>query len=135
MLAEFSRRDLVPAIWLPGFEQRQERERAQWRLLLVRKRSSLKHIHAQLLAFGHTCPVSDLFGRQGRALLGRPDFPDPSRGGVLAALAMIDDLEAPITDIDRELKALGAEHPYIPTPMTALRDRVGARLHDRRGDR
>lgn len=60
------------AIWLPGFEQRQERERAHWRLFLVRKRSSLKHrVHAQLLAFGHTCPVSDLFGTQGRELLER----------------------------------------------------------------
>jgi transposase len=26
VLAELSRRDLVPAIWLPGFEQRQERD-------------------------------------------------------------------------------------------------------------
>jgi transposase len=76
VLAELSRRDLVPAIWLPGFAQRQERERARWRLYLVRKRSSLKHrIHAQLLAFGHACPVSDLFGRGGRELLGRLDFP------------------------------------------------------------
>jgi transposase len=120
VLAELSRRDLVPAIWLPSFEQRQERERARWRLYLVRKRSSLKHrIHAQLLAFGHTCPVSDLFGRAGRELLGRLDFPEPWRGGVLAAVAMIDDLDRQITEIDRELKALGVDHPYIPTLMTA----------------
>ena len=62
VLAELSRRDLVPAIWLPSFAQRGERERARWRLFLVRKRSALKHrVHAQLLAFGHRCPVSDLF--------------------------------------------------------------------------
>ena len=49
LLAELSRRDLVPAIWLPTFEQRAERERARWRLFLVRKRSSLKHrVHAQV---------------------------------------------------------------------------------------
>ena len=120
VLAELSRRDLVPAIWLPGFEQRQERERARWRLFLVRKRSALKHrIHAQLLAFGHTCPVSDLFGRQGRELLARLDFPEPWRGGVLAAIAMIDDLDRQIADIDRELKALGADHAYVPLLMTA----------------
>ncbi len=59
VLAELSRRDLVPAIWLPSFELRAERERARWRLFLVRKRSSLKHrVHAQLMAFGHPCPVS-----------------------------------------------------------------------------
>jgi transposase len=120
VLAELSRRDLVPAIWLPSFEQRAERERARWRLFLVRKRSSLKHrIHAQLLAFGHRCPVSDLFGRQGREVLAGLDFPDPWRDGVLAAVGMIDDLDRQITAIDRELKALGADHPYIPTLMTA----------------
>jgi len=99
VLAELSRRDLVPAIWLPTFSQRAEREQARWRLYLVRKRSSLKHrIHAQLLAFGHACPLSDLFGARGRELLGRLDFPDPWRGGVVAALSMIDDLDRQIAD-------------------------------------
>ena len=47
VLAELSRRELVPTIWLPSFERRQERERARWRLFLVRKRSALKHrVHA-----------------------------------------------------------------------------------------
>ena len=120
VLAELSRRDLVPAIWLPDFEQRGARERARWRLFLVRKRSSLKHrVHAQLLAFGHACPVSDLFGVNGRELLERLEFPDPWRGGVLAAVAMIDDLNEQISEIDRELKALGADHPYVPLLMSA----------------
>lgn len=120
VLAELSRRDLVPAIWLPGFEQRQERERARWRLSLVRKRSSLKHrIHAQLLAFGHACPVSDLFGARGRQLLGRLDFPEPWRGGVEAALAMIDELDRQISGIERELRRLGADHRYVPLLMSA----------------
>jgi transposase len=80
VLAELSRRDLVPAIWLPAFGLRQERERARWRLFLVKKRSSLKHrVRAQLLAFGHACPVSDLFGVQGRGLLDRFEFPEPWR--------------------------------------------------------
>jgi transposase len=120
VLAELSRRELVPAIWLPRFEQRAERERARWRLFLVRKRSSLKHrVHAQLLAFGHSCPVSDLFGRSGRELLARLEFPEPWRGGVLAAVAMIDDLDRQISAIDRELRALGADHPYMPLLMSA----------------
>ena len=115
VLAELSRRELVPAIWLPSFEQRGERERARWRLFLVRKRSSLKHrVHAQLLAFGHPCPVSDLFGRAGRELLARLECPEPWRSGVLAAVGMVDDLDAQITAIDRELKDLGADHRYIP---------------------
>ncbi len=119
VLAELSRRELVPAIWLPGFEARAERERARWRLFLLHKRSALKHpVHAQLLAFGHSCPVSDLFGRRGRELLGRLDFPEPWHGGVLAAVAMIDELDREIAGIDRELRALGAEHRYVPLLMS-----------------
>ena len=70
----------------------------------MRERSALKHrVHAQLLAFGHRCPVSDLFGRRGRELLARLEFPEPWRSGVLAAVAMIDDLDREIAAIDREL--------------------------------
>jgi transposase len=120
VLAELSRIDLVPAIWLPSFELRAERERARWRLFLVGKRSSLKHrVHAQLLAFGHRCPVSDLFGRSGRELLDRLEFPEPWRDGVLASVAMIDDLDRQIAGIDRELRRLGADHPYVPLLMSA----------------
>jgi transposase len=119
VLAELSRVDLVPAIWLPSFEQRAERERARFRLFLVGKRSALKHrVHAQLLTFGHACPMSDLFGRRGRELLERLEFPEPWRSGVLAAVALIDDLDAQITDIDRELRALGADHRYVPLLLT-----------------
>ena len=72
VLAELARRDLVPAIWLPDPRVRAERERARWRLHLVRHRSSLKQrVHAVLLTHGKPCPVSDLFGVRGRQLLAR----------------------------------------------------------------
>jgi transposase len=65
VLAELSRRDLVPAIWLPDPAVRGERERARFRLHLVRHRVMLRNrIHATLMTFGKPCPVSDLFGRQ-----------------------------------------------------------------------
>jgi hypothetical protein len=95
---------------------------------LVRKRSSLKHrVHAQLLAFDHVCPVSDLFGRRGRELLGRLQFPEPWRAGVLAAVGMIEDLDAQITAIDRELRA-GHRSPLRPAADERTWDRVGPRL-------
>jgi transposase len=114
VLAELSRRDLVPAIWLPDFQVRQERERARWRLHLVRHRSMLKQrVHSALMTFGHACPVTDLFGAAGRQLLEQLDFPDPWRADVLAAVALIDDLDRQIAGIERELRRLGAEHPYV----------------------
>jgi transposase len=119
VLAELSRRELVPAIWLPDFEQRAERERARWRLHLVKHRSALKQrVHAQLMTFGHACPVSDLFGVAGRQLLERLDFPDPWRTDVLAAVCLIDDLDRQIGGIERELRHLGAEHRYVSLLQT-----------------
>jgi transposase len=119
VLAELSRRELVPAIWLPSFGQRQERERARFRLHLVKHRSALKQrVHSSLIAFGHACPVSDLFGAQGRRLLERLEFPEPWRSDVLAAVALIDELEGQIDGIERDLKRLGADHRYVPLLLT-----------------
>ena len=119
VLAELSRRDLVPTIWLPSFEQRAERERARWRLHLGRHRTALKlRVHATLMSFGHACPVSDLFGRHGREMLAGLDFPDPWRSDVLAAVALIDDINEQMRQIERELKQLGADHRYIPLLTT-----------------
>jgi transposase len=66
------------------------------------------------MAFGHACPVTDLFGAGGRALLERLEFPEPWRSDVLAAVALIDDLDRQIGGIERELRALGADHPHVP---------------------
>jgi transposase len=120
VLAELSRRGLVPAIWLPDFQVRQERERARWRLHLVKHRSMLKHrVHSALMSFGHACPVSELFGTSGRELLAGLDVPDRWRADVEAALRLIDDLDGQITAIERELRVLGAEHRYVGLLMSA----------------
>src|SRR4051812_45565402 len=119
VLAELSRRDLVPAIWLPDPSIRADRERARWRLHLVKHRSALKNrVHAHLLAFGHPCPVSDLFGRAGRDLLARLEFPEPWRTTILDAVRLIDDLDREIAAIEKELRELGAEHRYVSLLQT-----------------
>jgi hypothetical protein len=74
-----------PGVWVLPRVGPPRAASARWRLHLVKHRSSLEHrVHSQLIAFGHRCPVSDLFGRQGRDLLERLECPEPSRGGVLA---------------------------------------------------
>ena len=136
VLAELARRDLVPAIWLPDPRVRAERERARWRLHLVRHRSSLKQrVHAVLLTHGKPCPVSDLFGVRGRQLLARLGLPEPWQGTIEASLRLIDELEREISECERELRRLGADHRYVPLLADRARDRLGARLHDRRRDR
>jgi transposase len=120
VLAELSRRDLVPAIWLPTPGVRGERERARWRLHLVRHRTALKNrIHATLMAFGHPCPVSDLFGAAGRRLLDGLALPEPWAGDVTAALRLIEVLDGEINDCEAALRRLGAHHAYVPLLMSA----------------
>ena len=120
VLATLSQRDLVPAIWLPDPAVREERELARFRLHLVKHRSMLKNrIHSTLINFGRPCPVSDLFGLEGRELLARLELPEPWRGNVAASLALIDDLDGQIDDANRRLKEGHAEHPYIPLLMSA----------------
>lgn len=119
VLAELSRRDLVPSVWLPTPSVRAERERARWRLHLVRHRTALKNrVHATLLAFGHPCPVSDLFGVSGRELLAKLDVPQPWADDMRAALMLIDTLQAEVDGIEVELRTLGADHPYVPLITT-----------------
>lgn len=120
VLAELSRRELVPAIWLPDPSVRGHRERARWRLHLVRHRTALKNrIHATLMAFGHPCPVSDLFGAAGRRLLDHLELPEPWAGDVTAALRLIEILDGEIDDCEAALRREGATHRYVPTLMTA----------------
>jgi transposase len=115
VLAELSRRDLVPRIWLPDPAVRCERELARFRLHLVKHRSALKNrVHASLISFGYACPVSDLFGTQGRLLLDRLGFPEPWRGDVEASLRLIDGLDGEIAELESELRRDGADHRYVP---------------------
>jgi len=120
VLATLSQRDLVPAIWLPDPRVREERELARFRLHLVKHRSALKNrIHSTLINFGKPCPVTDLFGVEGRELLARLQVPEPWRGNVTASVELIDDLERQIAEINTRLREGHADHPYIPLLLTA----------------
>jgi transposase len=119
VLAELSRRALVPEIWLPDPAVRAERERARWRLHLVRHRVALKNrVHATLIAFGKPCPTSDLFGVGGRAALERLAIPEPWATDVRVAVELIDELGERIAACEVELRRLGADHRYVPLLTT-----------------
>jgi transposase len=119
VLATLSHRDLVPAIWLPDPRVREERELARFRMHLVKHKTALKcRIHSTLIQFGKPCPVTDLFGAEGRRLLEKLDVPEPWRSNVTASVELIDDLERQISDVNRRLRAGHADHPYVPLLLT-----------------
>jgi transposase len=114
VLAELARLGLVPEIWLPDPTIRAERERARFRLHLVKHRSALKNrVHATLFQHGVPSPSSDLFGAGGRALLERLALPQPWASTLTASLELIDVLDEQISACEAELRQLGAEHRYM----------------------
>lgn len=118
VLAELARRELVPAIWLPDPEVRGQRERARFRLHLVKHRTALKNrVHQTLVTFGQPCPVSDLFGQRGRQLLERLAIPQPWADTVSATVRLIDELEREIGQIEAQLRHQ-AGHPYLELLQT-----------------
>ena len=119
MLAELGRLQLVPEIWLADPAVRAERERARFRLHLVRHRTAVKNrVHATLIAHGVPNPTSDLFGERGRELLARLSLPEPWQQTTEASLELIDFLDEQISAIERELRAAGADHRYVPLLLT-----------------
>ncbi len=86
---------------------------------LVKHKSALKcRIHSTLINFGRACPVTDLFGVEGRRLLERLEVPEPWCSNVTASVELIDDLEEQIAGINRRLKDGHADHRYIPLLMS-----------------
>jgi transposase len=119
VLAELARRDLIPEIWLPDPQVRAERERARFRLHLVKHRSALKNrVHAILFQHGVPNPHRDLFGAGGRCLLTRLELAEPWASTVTASLALIDELDSQIARCEAELRRLGVDHRYIPLLTT-----------------
>jgi transposase len=91
---------------------REEREPARFRLHLVKHKSALENrVHSTLINFGKHCPVTDLFGAEGRRLLARLRVPEPGRGNITASVELIDYLEGQIAEINRKLRAGHADPP------------------------
>ena len=124
VLAELAWRDLIAEVWLPDAAVRAERERARFRLHLVKHRTH-----------GVACPVSDLLGVGGRRLLRELELPEPWRGNVAASLALIDQLSAQIDSCEAELRRLGANSSLPAAARHCARHRLDPRLHDRLRDR
>jgi transposase len=114
VLATLSRRDLVPAIWLPDPEIREERARplspspgqAQDG---AREPRPLDPDELRARLPGHRP------GRgRGQKALGAPRGPEPWRSNATASVWLIDELERHIDEINRRLREGHADHPYVP---------------------
>jgi transposase len=104
LLAELSRRQLVPALWLPSLDERALRERLRRRMHLVRLRTSAKgRIFGLQTQWGVRVSLRRLRQADGLTLLERAGVPTVWRRSVNECLALIDFLDARIAPLDAEL--------------------------------
>ena len=137
VLAELSRRDLVPAIWLPPPQVRRRREQVRYRTHLVKHRSMLKHrVHSTLMTFGVPVRVSDLFGVAGRADLAGLALPEPWAAHVTEAVTMIEDLDARIDACEARIRSWAHTDPAVARLRTApgIGEVLGATIAAEIGD-
>src|SRR6266700_4010154 len=94
LLAELSRRELVPALWLPSLAERALRERLRRRMHLVRLRTSAKsRIFGLQTQWGVRVSLERLRQRDGLALLEQAGVPDVWRRSISECLSVVDFLD------------------------------------------
>ena len=110
-LAELTRANLLPTIWVPTPEIRAWRQVIRSRAALVRWRTRAKNrIHGALAAENLRVAATDLFGQAGRVWLGTAPVSPGTRREITVQLAMITALEDQIRGYDADVKRL-ARHP------------------------
>lgn len=114
VLAELSRRDLVPALWLPTLDERALRERLRRRMHLVRLRTSAKtRVFGLLTQWGVRLPLARLRQADGFELLESRGVPETWRCSVAEALRLIDYLDERLEPLERELRPLARHDPRV----------------------
>lgn len=101
-LADLLRMNRLPEAWIAPPAVRQLRELVRYRAKLVALRSGLKaQVHAVLAKEGVTVAMSDLFGRQGMALLGEVRLGRAYRLRVNSLLELIDAFDGEVERLRR----------------------------------
>ena len=110
-LAELTRVNLLPAIWVPSPEVRSWRQLIRGRAALVRWRTRAKNrIQGYLAAENLRVATTDLFGRAGREWLAVALVTPTARREITVQLAVLAALEAQLAGYDPEVKRI-AKHP------------------------
>jgi transposase len=112
LLAELSRRELVPALWLPSLDERALRERLRRRMHLVRVRTSAKgRIFGLQTQWGDRVSLARLRRADGLSVLERAGVPEVWRRSVSECLTLIDFLDARLEPLERELRPFAKADP------------------------
>lgn len=119
-LAKLLAAGFVPGVWIGDERTRLLRRLVSRHAHLVRQRTRAKNeVHAVLQrTLKGRPPVSDLFGKRGRAWLGAQDLPGDERETVEASLRHIDFLDAELRLVDGNVAEQLLGWPQVPRIMT-----------------
>lgn len=104
-LAQLLRANLLPESWKADPATRDLREVLRMRVSLGQDRTRFKNqLHATLHQHGLRAPVSDLFGKQGRAWLATTTPRPAARQAIDTSLRMVDHLNQEVQLLDQQLR-------------------------------
>lgn len=120
MLARLLAAGFLAGSWLPDEMTRSQRRRLARRAQLVRSRTRSKNeIHAVLIRnLKGKPPMSDLFGKSGRAWLADLELPTDERDAVDAGLRQVDFLTGEIDALDRSIAVDATGSPDVRRLMS-----------------
>lgn len=108
-LAHLSRCDLLPEAWMADERTRQLRMRTRLRITLGQRRAGAKNqLQAVLHQEGFIKPVTDVFGKRGRAWLQGIELSPAGRSAVDTWLGEVEHLDRLIAEQTRELERMAA---------------------------
>lgn len=112
VLAQLLRADYLPEAWKADRATRERRELLRLRISLVQDRTRYKNqVHATLHQHGLRAPVSDLFGKDGRAWLSTVTVCASARQAIDTSLRLVEQLDQEVQRLDRQLRQLAQEDP------------------------
>lgn len=119
-LAALSADGLLPQVYLPRREQRDERERHRFRIRLVALQTRVKNIiHSILSKLNVPTPFSDMFGRSGRAYMAELDLREPYGEQLRSALRILDAIKPEVERARKQILRRLRDDPLAPVLQSA----------------
>jgi transposase len=114
VLADLARRDLIPEVWVPSLEERANRERLRRRAHLIRLRTSATNRAFGLLTqWGLRRNLTALRKPGAIDELAEHGVPPIWQQSITTLLGVIDDLDAQIAPLERELRPHACADPRV----------------------
>ena len=137
VLADLARRDLVPEVWVPSLDERANRERLRRRAHLIRLRTSaINRTFGLLTQWGLRRNLTALRKPGAIDELAEHGVPGVWRQSITTLLGVIDDLDAQLAPLERELRPLARADARVKLLMTipGVAELLGLTLASEIGD-